>query len=85
MGLSRTRTHLWPSTGNSRSKSDAIQTELLEACNAVYTLLEYGLLDDLRLWGHPLILGRDGNVRARSSACSTRPRYPTALRSFVIG
>lgn len=129
--------HLWPSTGDSHGKSDAIQTELLEACDAVlmgrrtyesfaaawptrsgdrfsdrinampkyvvsttlhdpswanttvirgnlaeelarlkqlpgqdivqygmgpvtWVMLEHGLLDELRLWIHPLILGRGG-------------------------
>jgi dihydrofolate reductase len=129
--------HLWPSIGDSGGVADAIQTELIEACDAVlmgrrtyesfaavwptrsgdrvsdrintmrkyvvsttlrdpswanttvirdnvpdelarlkqgegkdivqygigpvtYALLERGLLEELRLWVHPLILGRDG-------------------------
>ena len=138
--------HLWPSSGDSQGQADAIQTELLEACDAVlmgrrtyegfapvwptrsgdrfsdrinampkfvvsttlrdpawnntsvissdvaaelarlraqpgkdivqygigrvsYTLMEHGLLDELRLWVHPLILGRGGPAVPHFRGC----------------
>ncbi len=140
--------HLWPSSGSSDGRAGAMQTELLETCDAVlmgrrtyesfsaawsarsgdpfsdrinamrklvvstslrdpawsntqvigadvagelarlkqepganivqygigpvtYTLLEHGLLDELRLWIHPLILGRRGPDRSHFRDCPT--------------
>lgn len=34
-----------------------------------YTLLEHGLLDELRLWVHPLILGRNGPALPHFQQC----------------
>jgi dihydrofolate reductase len=144
--------HLWPSVGDSQGRASVIQTELLQACDAVlmgrrtyesfaaawttrsgdplsdrmnampkyvvsttlrdpawtnttvirddvpgelarlkqrpggdivqygigpvtYTLLEHGLLDELRLWVHPLILGRTGPTVPHFVHCP-----PTHLR-----
>ncbi len=162
--------HLWPSAGDSRGQSDAMQTELLESCDGVlmgrrtydsfaavwptrrgdrfsdrinampkyvvsttlrdarwanstvirenvveaiatlrqspgldlvqygmgaltYTLLEHGLVDELRLWFQPLILGRDGPALPHFSQCpstqfhlmdsSTLPNGVTILRYEV--
>jgi dihydrofolate reductase len=140
--------HLWPSSGSSNGRAEAMHTELLETCDAVlmgrrtyeqfaatwpsrsgdpfsdrlnamrklvvsttlrnpawnntavitgdvagelarlkqepggnivqygigpvtYTLLEHGLQDELRLWVHPLILGRRGPGPSHFRACQT--------------
>jgi RibD C-terminal domain len=49
----------WPSGRHQDDgRAQQIQTELLLSCGVLRTLLEAGLIDELRLWVHPLMIGR---------------------------
>ncbi len=60
----------WPDTGGFTDEGNRIQNELVLGCSAILmgrhtyetirTLLAAGLLDRLRLWVHPFIIGHGG-------------------------